>query len=251
MPNDYDPIDARWRYSTVFWADYILGSLDLPDRVLSHSYFHVWDGASVFGIFDRYNWEPKYAREDYNPQPIYWFYWLVRNLRGRRLWSSAEDGVNMVAAAQDDRAVTVIQNKTGTTSMLELKLINLSDVVVREVNTDFVEYNPHTGQVEHGTRETRLSNGQVQIAMQPYGLYALTAEVEKPLSSAEVVSKAEYMGDKVFQRLDDNSSVTFQITLGQDYSKGRRFLLWFGTSGIPSSFTQLLLRIFVFYHEGA
>lgn len=235
MPNDYDPIAARWRYNTIFWADYILGCLNLPDRVLSQSYFHVWDCASVFGIFDRYNWEPKYARADYNPQPIYWFYWLVRNLRGRRLFGYGDDGVNIVAATQDNRATAVVQNKTGVARTLALKLIKSSDVLINKLDMDFVEYSPISGEIEHGTREAAISDGRVQIPMQPYGLYAVNAELEKPLISEGEFSETDYMGDKVFQRLDNGNSVSFKIALGKDYAESRQFILRFGTSGIPFS----------------
>lgn len=233
IPNDYDPIAARWRYNTVFWADYILKCLDLPDRMVSQSYFHVWDCASVFGIFDRYNWEPKYAREDYNPQPIYWFYWLIRDLRGRRLWRRVMgEDVNVVATATEDRVVTVIQNKKGIKRNLNLRL---ADLPVDNIEVDFVEYSPQSGQLEHGTREAQFFNGRIGVAMQPYGLYAVKAHTESHIVPDKAVAEIDYMGDKVFQRLDRDGEVEFHIKLDDDYAAGERFLLRFGTSGIPFS----------------
>jgi len=232
MPHESDPVAGRWRYNTVFWADDVLTALDDPGKVTSMAYFWVWDGGGQFGVFDRFNYEPKYARPDYNRMPIYYFYWVARNLRGRRLAVESPRGLNVVAAATGATVSVVVQNLTGLPRPLAVDLPLPAGTTVADATWESYAYTPGAEAPELRVEPVGLTGGRLTTTLAPYALADLTVRTSQPVVAAAVRERKDFFGDQVFVAVPHVGEIGFTIALAPE-AVGRPCVLKFGTAGIP------------------
>ncbi|WP_052362272.1 GH39 family glycosyl hydrolase [Geminisphaera colitermitum] len=231
-----DPIAARWRYITVNYADLLLNALDLPDKMESLSYFYITDWKGLFGMF---------TDQDLEPNPIYWFYHLIRDLRGERLPvqlsdnddndnNSADGNLNLVAARNERRFNIVVQNKKSIRKNMTLDLDGLP-ANCTELTLERFEYDPATRNAIPTRTRLPIANNRVTFAMEPYGMYSLIGDNASAKPAQTVRIRKDFYGDRVFEELPAASQepLRLKITIGDELGRADGATLKLAIGGLP------------------
>jgi len=159
-------IDFRtiaWRKNVVEWADFILPLLKAPDKFAALTYFYITVGSphDPWGMFNGMSREAEpdasFSAHDpkmfagkpgrpKGPQPIYYFFKLLRNLRGTLLPIDSPDASrwNVVASRQGRAVNVVVQNKTAHHARLVLPLRLPAGAKIESVKLETLEYDPES-----------------------------------------------------------------------------------------------------------
>jgi hypothetical protein len=242
-----------WRKNVVEWADFILPQLKEPDKFAALTYFYITTGNphDPWGMFNGMSEEAEtdasFSAHDpkmfagkpgrpKGPQPIYYFYRLVRNLRGTLIPVDAPDAArwNVVAARQGRRVNVVVQNRTAHPARLRLPLELPAGVKAESAQLEALEYDP--GQPMPTAREKpfQFAEGRgVEIDAAPFGLYSVLVELDRDDFPVRETRIRTYYGDRVWQTLPEGpSACEIGIELDEGAGGGKA-LLRFGVAGIP------------------
>jgi hypothetical protein len=201
----------QWAFNVRNFGNEFFSLLKSPDRFHGFSYFYMQGFAPDTTDIDHMFFDTRG-----NPNPVYWFYWALRDLRGTRLWVENPDhDLNIMTVQNGTRVVTVIQNISGQRKELKLEFRLPAGVAPTAVRKDYVEADLSANQLHHGTESLPLQGNVLHLAVAPLGVYALTAEgFNQPPSRA--IRENEYFGNRVFAKLKDGiqQNIRIQVPAG-------------------------------------
>lgn len=218
---ELDEVALNWRNGAMPTATILLKLLDAPEKWVSYArfYYKGWQGLSIFDNND-------------HPEPTYWVYWVLRNLRGQRLVASCQEkDLVVVATRQDGQYVIAVQNLSQEKRSATLDL-PLPDAKTGEASIDYLEYDTTAGEVVHGTRQVAYDGQSIRWELKPLGLYAVTLEVSPPQPVSRYLLRREYFGDQFFPALPAGASQEFVIEVPANVpGQAKKTWLTFGTTG--------------------
>ncbi|MDP0496230.1 MAG: hypothetical protein Q7Q73_08475 [Verrucomicrobiota bacterium JB024] len=210
-----DEIGVSWRNGAVPTASMLLHLITMPDKWIGYSrfYYKSFPGLSVFN-------------DKYEPEPIYWAYWVMRNLRGELVPVECSDSDVLVVATHNEKSfVVTVQNLA-----FETRYLTLDMRVSGTANVDYLEYNPDSGEVEHGTRNADMQGENVSLELAPMGLYTITMDVSAASPVTRTLVREDFHGDQFFQRLTPDNAVEMVIDLPTALAPTKAWLR-FGSAG--------------------
>jgi hypothetical protein len=234
----YYLLASQWALNVRNVGNLLLNMLQYPDRFHGFSYFYMQQN-SYNNDTDA---DHMFFNEDDDPNPIYWFYWALRDLRGERLQvSNPDDDLNVISALNDGQSVTVIQNTGGKYKELDIGLYLPLGCQSASARVDYVECDLSTNQLYHGSEWLPIQDNVVHLTVEPLGVYAVVIDGIDPVLS-RVMLKNEYFGNRVFAELGEGvqTNIQIQVPAGAD-DDARTVYLQYGLVGEFSSTSPYLM----------
>jgi hypothetical protein len=195
---------------TLPYERFLFALLDHTDKVVSNMY-HDLHHTNI-------SWIYPYPDAAWEETPTYWIYWLMRNLRGRRLFVESSPTMPVAATVEGSRYTILVFNNMNSTRTIEANLSLAQDARVRSTRVESVRYDSSQGILRHGQVVSNpvITSGNVRfsIILTPYASYSLNVELESSPVLPKVLIQKEYYASPRMNRLTTGSpAATLSVAL--------------------------------------
>jgi hypothetical protein len=167
----------------------------------------------------------------------------MRNLTGTRLYLTGDlpEGLNAIAAKNNDRINLIVHNKSGLDRRVNLTLNGIAADQINGMSCEYLEQDlkgsisNSVGALTHGINTTvAFTYPTVSIPMKPYGIYSLLINLSSNFSPDSTVERTEYFGADTMIDLNTNDYAGVAVTVPA-VQNPLRCILRFSIAGVPES----------------
>lgn len=244
-----------WRKNVVDWANFFLPLLNEPDKFASLTYFYITTGNphDHWGMFNGFGppavQDTKFTAHNSRmfdikpgrptgPQPIYFLYNLMRNLRGSILPSSISNNgqMNVVASRQGNSVNIILQNRTSHPHPVSLSLSLPRDIGMVKTDLEALEYDVKEKRPMLKKKDCATGNGKINFEASPFGIYSVIVKLSNEDFPVKIKHLNSFYGDHVWDPIALEGKVEFMVNIPKMSSPDNaigKATLNFGTAGIP------------------
>jgi hypothetical protein len=238
-PSDWDDLQAEWERRALPYERYLLTLIDHQDMIEGNLY-HDLQGTGRWCLFNRRGQETG----------VYGVFWILRNLRGRRLLATCADpSVRVVASAERERVTIIAFNDSTEPKRIHIRGIKPKGHYCRLAGAEILLPPPSKDVPPPRTRlnaqwEGDASSFTIVAALPPHATGAFYVYPIPDFPQRRVTSVRQYFGDELLQPLrGKRAAATVHLKLPADaLTKGANVNLRIGLMA-PTESESYRIRI--------